>query len=112
MGKRLYVGNLSYQTDDATLREAFGQEGRKVLTVHVVMDRDTGRPRGFAFVEMATDQDATAAITAMDGQELGGRTLRVSMAEDRRPQGGGGSGPRGPRPAGSFSGPARPAGPR
>src|SRR5215471_14759436 len=104
MGKRLYVGNLSYQTDDATLREAFSQEGRKVLTVHVVMDRDTGRPRGFAFVEMATDEDAQAAITAMDGQELGGRTLRVSQAEDRRPGGPGAGGPRGPRPAGGFSG--------
>src|SRR5678815_3957006 len=107
MGKRLYVGNLSYQTDDAALREEFSQEGRKVINVHVVLDRDTGRPRGFAFVEMASDQDAQAALAAMNGQELGGRTLRVSEAEDRRPGGPGppGGAPRGPRPAGSFGAP-------
>jgi RNA recognition motif-containing protein len=104
MGKRLYVGNLPYDTDEALLKEAFGQEGRAVATVHVVMDRETGRPRGFAFVEMATEGDAQKALAAMDGAVFCGRNLRVNEAEDRRGPAGG------PRPGGGFGGP-RPAGP-
>ena len=92
MSKRLYVGNLSYDTRDDALIAAFEQEGRKVSSVHVVTDRDTGRPRGFAFVEMASDQDAQSAISAMDGHELDGRALRVNEAEERKPRGGGGGG--------------------
>lgn len=103
MGKRLYVGNLPYNADEAMLKEAFGQDGRAVATVHVVMDRETGRPRGFAFVEMASDEDAKKALAAMDGAEFGGRSLRVNEAEDRRGP------PSGPRPGG-FGGP-RPSGP-
>ena len=106
MGKRLYVGNLSYDTDDATLVAAFEQDGRKVSSVHVVTDRDTGRPRGFAFVEMASDGDAQAAIAAMDGTELDGRTLRVNEAEERKPRrtGGGGGGGYGGGGGGGYGG--------
>jgi RNA recognition motif-containing protein len=92
MGKRLFVGNLSFQTTQASLEAAFGQDGRKVTSVSVVQDRDTGRSRGFAFVEMATDSDAQAAIKAMDGADVDGRQLRVNEAEERKPRGGGGGG--------------------
>ena len=92
MGKKLYVGNLSFQTTEADLQAAFEKDGRQVGSVSVITDRDTGRPRGFAFVEMATDADAQAAIKAMDGTELDGRTLRVNEAEERRPKSGGGGG--------------------
>ncbi|MBM4061890.1 MAG: RNA-binding protein [Planctomycetes bacterium] len=89
MGKRLYVGNLSFQTTDQTLQAAFAQDGRKVASVQVMMDRDTGRSRGFGFVEMETDADAQAAIKAMNGFQLDGRALRVNEAEDRKPRPGG-----------------------
>ncbi len=92
MGSRLYVGNLSFDTTQDTLVSAFEQDGRKVKDVKVVTDRDTGRPRGFAFVEMSNDQEAQAAIQAMDGTELDGRTLKVNEAQERRPRGGGGGG--------------------
>lgn len=92
MGKRLYVGNLSFQTTEHTLSDAFGADGRKVASVSIMMDRDTGRSRGFAFVEMETDGDAQAAISAMNGQDLDGRALRVNEAEDRKPRTGGGGG--------------------
>ncbi len=92
MGSRLYVGNLSFDTTQDTLVTAFEQDGRKVKDVKVVTDRDTGRPRGFAFVEMSNDQEAQAAIQAMDGTELDGRTLKVNEAQERRPRGGGGGG--------------------
>ena len=104
MGKRLYVGNLPYDADETSLREAFAKDGRTVERVHIVLDRETQRPRGFAFVEMATDEQARAAITAMDGQLLGTRQLRVTEAEERRP---GPGGPGGPRPGG-FGGPGGP----
>jgi RNA recognition motif-containing protein len=106
MGKRLYVGNLPYDADEATLRTAFSKDGRTVERVHIVLDRETQRPRGFAFVEMATDEQAKAAITAMDGAVFGTRQLRVTEAEERRP----GGGPGGP---GGLRGPGGPgAGPR
>ena len=89
MGKRLYVGNLSYSVNEADLREAFGAEGYEVTEVKLVMDRDTGRPRGFAFVEMATDEDAQNAIQAINESSLGGRTLTVNEA---RPKTGGSGG--------------------
>jgi RNA recognition motif-containing protein len=95
MGKRLYVGNLSFQTTEATLSAAFADGGRKVSKVELMTDRETGSSRGFAFVEMATDEDARAAIEALDGKQLDGRPLRVNEAEERRPQGGGGGGGRG-----------------
>ena len=92
MGTRLYVGNLSYNTNDETLRAAFAADGRNVKEVSVITDRMTGQPRGFAFVEMATQADADAAISALDGRELDGRTLRVSEARERPGGGGGGGG--------------------
>jgi RNA recognition motif-containing protein len=92
MGKRLYVGNLSWDTVEDDLRLAFEEDGRTVSDVHIVADRDTGRPRGFAFVEMATDEDALKAIEAMDGASLDGRNLRVNEAQPRQARGGGGGG--------------------
>jgi len=88
---KLFVGNLSYDTTEDRLREIFGADGRAVERVTVVTDRDTGRPRGFAFVTMANDDDGRAAVDALNGTELDGRTLRVDVAHDR-PRGGGGGG--------------------
>jgi len=92
MGKRLYVGNLPYDADEAALRAAFAKDGRAVERVHIVIDRETQRPRGFAFIEMATEEQARQAIATMDGTVLGTRQLRVTEAEDRRPAGPGGPG--------------------
>ncbi|MEY2807560.1 MAG: RNA-binding protein [Planctomycetota bacterium] len=92
MGTKLYVGNLSYQTTEASLRSAFEEGGRQVTEVAVMMDRETGRPRGFAFVRMGTEADAQAAIAQWNGRELDGRALRVNEAEDRPRTGGGGGG--------------------
>jgi cold-inducible RNA-binding protein len=95
MGNRLYVGNLSYETNEVDLRTLFGQAGT-VVEVKVVADRETGRPRGFAFVEMSSAAEATQAIEQVNGRELGGRTLKGNEAEDRAPRarasGGGGGG--------------------
>jgi cold-inducible RNA-binding protein len=96
MGKRLYVGNLSYGTTEVGLRELFAQSG-EVAEVKMMLDRETGRPRGFAFVEMATDQAAQEAISALDGRDLDGRTLKVNQAEERSSGGGGGGGGGRPR---------------
>jgi RNA recognition motif-containing protein len=90
MGKRLYVGNLSYSVTEADLREAVMAAGHDVAEVKLMMDRDTGRPRGFAFVEMTTDEGARAAIEALNGRDLMGRTLNVSEARERTGGGGGG----------------------
>jgi RNA recognition motif-containing protein len=92
MGKRLYVGNLSFQTTEDALREAFGADGREVAEVKIMLERDTGRSRGFAFVEMGTDEDATSAVEAMDGAEVDGRPLRVNEAQPRQEFGGRGGG--------------------
>lgn len=92
MSTRLYVGNLSYNTTEEAITEAFARDGRQVATVQLMMDRETGRSRGFAFVDMATDDDARKAIEAMNGFDLDGRSLRVNEAEERRPRAGGGGG--------------------
>ncbi|MFN8640153.1 MAG: RNA-binding protein [Candidatus Binatia bacterium] len=92
MGTRLYVGNLSFQTTEDSLRAAFAEGGRSVTEVKIMLERDTGRSRGFAFVEMGSDADAQSAIAAMNGAELDGRPLRVNEAEPRREGGGGGGG--------------------
>jgi RNA recognition motif-containing protein len=91
-GTRLYVGNLSFSTTEATLRATFEADGRKVVEVKVVTDRDTGQPRGFAFVEMGSPADAEAAIAALDGKNLDGRTIKVNIAQERAPGRGGGGG--------------------
>ena len=75
MGARLYIGNLSFDTTEDTLRDALSADGRNVKDVHIMTDRDTGRPRGFAFAEMGSEQDAQAAIQALDGLNLDGRNL-------------------------------------
>ncbi len=92
MGNRLYVGNLSYDSTEDSLRAAFGADGRSVSEVTVMMDRETGRPRGFGFVEMASSQDAQAAIQALDGSDLDGRNIKVNEAKEREPRSGGGGG--------------------
>jgi RNA recognition motif-containing protein len=92
MASKLYVGNLSYNTTEESLKSAFGSDGRQVVRVSIMHDRDTGQSRGFAFVEMATAQDAEAAIKAMDGRDLDGRALRVNEARERTEGGGGGGG--------------------
>ena len=91
MGKRLYVGNLSYDITEESLRAAFSENGT-VADVHIMTDRDTGRPRGFGFVEMGSDAEAQAAITAWDGKDLEGRNITVNEARERQPRGGGGGG--------------------
>jgi cold-inducible RNA-binding protein len=95
MGKNIYVGNMSYDTTQARLQELFEAHG-EVTSVNVITDRDSGRPRGFAFVEMATEEAANAAIAALNGQEVDGRTLTVNEAKPRESRGGsGGRGGRG-----------------
>jgi RNA recognition motif-containing protein len=86
--KKIYVGNLPFSATDDELTQLFGQHGT-VHSVALINDRETGRPRGFGFVEM-DDNEATAAISALNGYEMDGRNLRVNQAEDRRPGGGGG----------------------
>jgi RNA recognition motif-containing protein len=88
MGKNVYVGNMSYSTTQDGLQELFEAYG-EVASVNIITDRETGRPRGFAFVEMATDEAASAAIAALNGQEVDGRTLTVNEAKPRAPRSGG-----------------------
>jgi cold-inducible RNA-binding protein len=94
MGNRHYVGNLAFHTTEDGVQEAFSQIG-EVTEVKVVLDRDTGRSRGFAFVTMATDEAAQKAIAELNGSMLDGRPLRVNEAEERSRGGGGGGGGRG-----------------
>ena len=88
MTTKLYVGNLNYTTTEDGLRTAFAADGRTVREVAIPNDRDTGRPRGFAFVEMGSEGDAKAAIAALDGKDLDGRSLKVNEARPRIPGGG------------------------
>jgi heterogeneous nuclear ribonucleoprotein A1/A3 len=90
MGKKVFVGGLSWNTNDETLRQVFERFGH-VDEAKVVQDRDTGRSRGFGFVTFGDDQSAQNAISGMDGKELDGRTVKVNEAEDK-PRGGGGGG--------------------
>jgi RNA recognition motif-containing protein len=103
MGKRLYVGNLSYGVTEAELRDTFAEAG-EVVDVKVVLDRDTGRPRGFAFVELSSDGEAQKAIETMNGRELQGRAMNVSEARERTGGGGGGGGYGGGRGGGYGGG--------
>ena len=91
MGRRLYVGNLSYSVDSSELEQLFSQHGQ-VVSAQIINDRDTGRSKGFGFVEMANDAEADAAITALNGQQHNGRALTVNEARPREDRGGGGGG--------------------
>ena len=93
MGKRLYVGNLPYSTTEQDLSDLFSGTGHEVAEAKLVMDRESGRPRGFAFVEMATDAGAENVIANLNGKDFQGRTLTVNEARERT--GGGGGGGRG-----------------
>lgn len=92
MGTRLYVGNLPYSADEEQLKALFSEGGRQVSEVRIVTDRDTGRPRGFAFVEMGSQADADAAVNALNGKDFGGRALTVNEAREQAPRRGGGGG--------------------
>src|SRR3989442_8759252 len=95
MGKKLYVGNLSYQVDSSELEQLFGQHGT-VVSAQIINDRDTGRSKGFRFVEMGTDQEAQAAIAALNGKEDDGRALTVNEARPKESGGGRSGGACGP----------------
>ena len=91
MGKKLYVGNMSYDMDSSSLQELFTAHGT-VQTAEIISDRETGRSKGFGFVEMGSDAEAAAAIAALNGQEHGGRALTVNEAKPKESRGGGGGG--------------------
>ena len=102
----IYVGNLPYDLNEEAIKAMFGEFG-EVTSVTLINDRESGRPKGFGFVEMADDSAGQAAITALNGKEIGGRTVRVDKAEPRteRPRGGGGDGgDRGGRGGGGYGG--------
>jgi RNA recognition motif-containing protein len=107
MGSKLYVGNLSYDTTSSDLEQLCSSHGT-VQSAEIISDRETGRSKGFGFVQMGSDKEAQAAIGALNGQEVGGRALTVNEAKPREPRsggfsgGGGGGGSRG-----SFSGGGR-----
>jgi RNA recognition motif-containing protein len=95
MGKKLYVGNLSYAVDSGSLQDLFSQYGN-VESANVITDRETGRSKGFGFVEMGSDDEANEAINKLNGQEMSGRQINVSEAKPQAPRtGGGGGGGRG-----------------
>jgi RNA recognition motif-containing protein len=98
MSTKLFVGNLSFNTTENDLQDAFAAHGT-VIETNVMMDRVSGRPRGFGFITMSTPEEAEKAIAAMNGAQLDGRALTVNIARPReeRPAGGGGGGGRGPR---------------
>lgn len=100
--KKLYVGNLPFKISEAELEEMFSEHG-EVASVALIMDRETGRPRGFGFVEMANDDEAERAVTALNGQNIDGRNIVVNEARERQPSGGGG-GFRGGRGGGGGGG--------
>ena len=93
MGKKLYVGNLTYDMTNEGLQSLFAAHGN-VVSAQVIMDRETGRSKGFGFVEMSTPEEAQAAIAALHGKDSGGRALKVNEAQPKpdRPRGGGGGG--------------------
>ena len=108
MGNKLYVGNLGYGIGDSDLEKLFTTYG-SVRSAQVIKDRDTGRSKGFGFVEMGSDQEAQAAITALNGKEIDGRTLVVNEARPKEGGGGGGRGKEGfgGRDRGGFGGSGR-----
>ena len=94
MGTRLFVGNLPFSADEQQIRELFERNDLVVEDVKLITDRDTGRPRGFGFVEMGSNEDADKAIQALNGYEMDGRQLNVNEARERSGGGGGGGGGR------------------
>ena len=104
MGRKLYVGNLSFDTGDSELQQMFEPYGT-VRSAQVIMDRDTGRSKGFGFVEMGSDQEAQAAIAALSGKQVGGRSLTVNEARPKEDRGGGRGGSGGGR--GGYGGGGR-----
>jgi len=116
MGTKLYVGNMSYQVDNASLEELFKEFGT-VTSANVIMDNQTGRSKGFGFVEMSSNEEAQAAISALDGKEIDGRSIKVSEAKPREDKprsggfrggfGGGGGRSGGGRPGGGGGGGGR-----
>ena len=105
MGRKIYVGNLSYNTTETELESLFGAHG-SVQSAQIISDKMTGRSKGFGFVEMASDAEAQAAIAALNGQEVDGRTLTVNEAKPKedRPRGGGGGGYGGGGGGGGYGG--------
>ncbi|MDQ3633391.1 MAG: RNA-binding protein, partial [Acidobacteriota bacterium] len=99
MSTKLYVGNLSFSATEQDLEEVFGEIGT-VESVNIIEDRDTGRSRGFGFVEMSSQEEAQNAISELDGKEVEGRNLKVNEAKPRENRGGGGGGGRGGRGGG------------
>ena len=99
MGKKLYVGNLSYNVSNSDLEQQFGAHGA-VQSAQIIIDRDTGRSKGFGFVEMGNDQEAQAAISALNGKEVDGRAMTVNEARPQSSGGGGGGGGGGARRGG------------
>jgi cold-inducible RNA-binding protein len=89
VGKKLYVGNLTYDTTDSKLQEMFEEFGA-VQSAQIIMDRETGRSKGFGFVEMSSDEEAKAAINGLNGKDINGRVLTVNEARPREDRGGGG----------------------
>jgi RNA recognition motif-containing protein len=87
--KRVYVGNLAWSTTEVDLRRTLEVDGRTVASVQIKVDRDSGRSRGFAFVDLASEDEAHSAVTALNGMELGGRKIKVSIAKDLRAASGG-----------------------
>ncbi len=104
MGRRLYIGNLAYGVTEQDLRDSFGEGGGTITDVKVIMDRETGRSRGFAFVEMSTDAEAAQAVETMNGREVQGRAISVSEARERSGGGGGGGGGYGGGGGGGYGG--------
>jgi cold-inducible RNA-binding protein len=92
MGTKLYVGNLPFSTSEQDLRALFETDGRHVTEITIVTDRMTGQPRGFGFVQMGSEEEAKAAIEALNGRELDGRSIQVNEARERTDRGGGGGG--------------------
>ncbi|MGZ3687122.1 MAG: RNA recognition motif domain-containing protein, partial [Bdellovibrionota bacterium] len=90
MNKKLYVGNLPFSAEEAQLKALFGADGRQVASVRILLDKMTGRSRGFGFVEMASPDDAQKAMDALHGHEFLGRALTVTEAREQEPRGGGG----------------------
>ncbi len=102
---KLYVGNLTYDTTESTIEALFAPHG-SVTSVALITDRDSGRPKGFGFVEMGSDEEAQAAKSALDGTDLGGRAIKVDVAKERAPRSGGGGygGGGGNRGGGGYGG--------